>query len=168
MRTGNILFSAVHFFVVLAILAIGGFFIALAKIPHVQFLISELFSENPSLFLPIGIFTMVLGGILMIGLYAMNRKRYYRVRMKFDKADVDEAVIHKYVEKYWQEIFPGQKFTTGVLLYPNRKIEVIAEIPDMPEEEQIELLEKVEIELGGIFARNLKYDRDFDLTVILK
>lgn len=168
MRTGNVLFSAVHLFVIFVILAIGVCFIALAKIPHVKFLISDLLSEKPEVCFSLGIFVLVLGCILLVGLYAMNRKRYYQVSMKGNKTKIDEAIIQKYVENYWQRIFPGQKFSAGVLLHPNRKIEIMAEIPNMPEEEQIELLEKVETELGGILAGNLKYDKEFELTVILK
>ena len=53
MRTGNVLFSAVHFFIVLVILGIGGFFIALAKIPHVRFIFSQLFSDQYAIFFPL-------------------------------------------------------------------------------------------------------------------
>ena len=167
MRTGDILFSAIHFFVVLVIASTGGFFIAVAKIARVRFFFSHLFSEKYEIFFPIGASLLVFTAILFIGLYAMNRKQYYKIRMQHHKTAVDEALIQKYVDKYWKEVFPNKKVSAGVIVHGNQKIEVIAEIPDLSYENQRELLEKIEIELGGIFAQHLGYQRDFDVSIIV-
>jgi hypothetical protein len=168
MRTGNVLFSAVHFFVVLTVMALGGVCVAVAKIPLVQASLSYFISTHPEVFFPIGIAAFVLSVILLVGLYAMNRKQYLQVVMQSRNTSVDESLIGKYVSKYWQGLFPDYNYTAKVLVHPNQKIEVIAEIPQMEEDEQIELLERVEGELGSLFAKHLGYDREFNLTVVLK
>lgn len=168
MRTGNVLFSAVHFFVFLLILSVGGFLIALSKMLSLRFLLSQCISDHYSLFLPIGIALMAFAGILFAGLYAMNRKRYYTVKMQCHKTGIDEALIQKYVEKYWKEKFPHHALSIGVILLPHQKIEVVAEIPPNSEEEQIEILAGVEKELGGIFAQQLGFKKDFTMTLSLK
>ena len=111
---------------------------------------------------------MILAAILFVGLYAMNKKHYYQVDMQSHKTTVDEDIVQMYVEKYWKEVFPDQKISAKVLLHRGQKIEIIGEFPDVAQERQNELLEKMEFDLSAIFKQNLGYGQDFKLTVVLK
>lgn len=166
MRTGNVLFSAVHFLVTVALFFLGGFLIALKWAPSVRFKLSSFFTDRPDLFIPLGAVLLVMGLTLLIGFTLMYRGSYYRLAMR--GAEVDVALLRTAMESYWKTVFPQEELTTEVFLHKDQKIELVAEIPKLPEEERLVLLANVEKEIGDLLARQLGYKREFLITVVVK
>lgn len=165
MRTGNVLFSAVHFFVCVILLALGGSLVAVAKIDHLKILISSVVFEKASTLANAGYLVLAGAGILFFCLSLMHRGRSYSFKMKNNKVSMGKSLIQNYVEAYWKTLFPDTKLIPEVLIYHRNKIEVFAQLPDLKEEEQTQLLEKIENELGELFAEKLGYEKDFQLTI---
>ena len=100
----------------------------------------------------------------------MNRKQYYQVVLKKggSLAQVELFLIRKTVENYWGKLFPGQEFRAEIVLHPNQKLEIIAELPHLSEEEGLALLSKIEDEVGGLLQAQLGYNQEFLLTVLVR
>jgi hypothetical protein len=165
MRTGSLLFSAVHFFVVVGVLAVGGFFLGMAYFPPLRLAVLHLFSTNSQLFFLMGWSALFLGLLLLIGFYAMHRHTYYRVAMS---SRVELPLIRELIDRHWKMLFSEEGKVREVILYPNQKIEVIAELPNVPLSAQEDVLGKIEKELGTLLANHLGYEREFLLTVLTK
>jgi len=168
MRTGNLLFSAVQFIFVSMVLSLGAFLIGLANAPQLRSAIASLFLEKSNLFTLLGSVFLVIGFLLLIGFYSMQRGKYLRVEMKDRKMQVDIGVVKDYVASYWKTLYPDQDTHTEVWIYPDQKIELSFQIPNLPFEEQQVVLEKIEKDLGDLLAKKLGYDREFVCNLVTK
>lgn len=163
MRSGNLLFSAVHFFVIFIIFGVGALFIALPHADHFRIqLVNVLIHPSNSCFVVGGTF-IGFGALLFILLYLMNRRRYFQLEMKGAKIEVDEKVIRDSVSTYFKALFPGQNLVNDIAINGKSMIELIVSLPHEKEED---FLEKIEEELGGILARRLGYQNQLSLTVV--
>lgn len=185
----NSLFSAVEFLIVVVVLMSGGFLMALPWAPAARFKLATFFAEQESFFLLLGAVIFFIGLILLIGFYSMNRKRFFQVEMKASEKQtlesigkphegsiasfatsslVAEDLILSILSVYWKALFPREELMTNVFIHRDQKIELIAEIPKLEEETQKVLLEKVEKEIGALLSRQIGYEKDFLLTIVVK
>lgn len=163
MRSGNLLFSAIHFFVIFLIFGVGALFISL---PHADYLRIQLVNVliHPSgLCFVIGGILIGFGALLFIILYLMNRRRYFQIEMQGTKIEVDEKVIRDSVSTYFKALFPGQNLVNDIAIKGKSMIELIVSLPQEKEED---FFEKVEEELRTILARRLGYQNRFSLTFV--
>ncbi len=163
MRTGNILFSAVHFFVVFLLMGVGVFFLAL---PHADYFRMQLinFLEDPrSVCSLMGGIILGVGALLCAVAYLLNRRQYVSIEMKGASVDIEEGVIRKYAKAYFQERFPDFESISDIAIRGKSTIEIMTSLP-APQEE--EFFEEVEEELGFILARHLGYQKPFTVTFV--
>jgi hypothetical protein len=166
MRSGNLLFSAVQLFMVAAILTVGLFFWGIVHVPHFPLLLMSVFSKSSAFFSLAGYGLIFLGLLLLIGFFVMHRGRYYQVRMQAGDAQIDLELLHTYIEKFWKEsFFHPESEVKDVIVYGNRKIEIVAKLPDLPVPEQKATLLRIEQELGALLARKFGYPHSFLLTI---
>ena len=167
MRSGQALFAAVQLLFTALVLCIGGFFLCLPFAPHMRFHLASLLSERDDLFLILGSGFLGLGVILLIGFYFMNRHSYYQLEMKHKHiAAVEVDLLRKLIAIYWKKAFPEKDLSTDVLLHQGKKIEVVVEVPSMSIDEQQQLLEKVEKEIGELLEGQVGYGGEFLFTVL--
>lgn len=165
MRTGNLLFSAVHLFVVLFILGIGLFFLLLPSSVAFRLALESLLISDTPIFARIGVTITFFGILLLVGFYVLNRKKYLTLKMNGSKILIDEAVIRDYLSHYWKEVFPYHEIFSEVVLHFPQKIEIIAQLPAMSGEEREHLLLRMQNELSVLLARKLGYEKEFFLTI---
>jgi len=169
MRTENVLFSAIHFFVVFFVLLVGAFSLALSKLVTLRNLLMESLLARQSFFFVFGYVLLGVGMALLIGLFVLNGKRYYQIKMLPHRMSVDLPMIQDYLEEHWKRRFPHEKILFNVFYTPLKKIELIVEVPDsLSSEEQNELIQRAEKEIGSFFADKLGYVRAFNLIVQFK
>ena len=161
MRSSNVLFSAVHLFVVFLILAVGCFFLVLPQTTQFRWKLIELLFHYPAIFMRIGIGMVGIGTLLFIGFFVLNKKRYLSFSMHTQEISIDENIAHDYVLSYWKEAFPDGDVASDVVVHSSNKVEVIAHIPKLTDE----MLIKVEEELGAILERKMGYNGSFLLTL---
>lgn len=149
------------------ILSLGALFVAISSYPHVRFILTS-FLHSPKVdnLFYIGVTTLGLGVLLVIGLYFLGRKKTFQVQMQCLKTDIDKEIIREYVSVYWKGIFTGSHRKVDVALHPGGRLEIISEIPKFSqEEEREEMLFKIQNELGAVLARRLGYEKEFILTL---
>jgi len=163
MRTGNILFSAAHFFVVVLVIGVGVLFLAL---PHADYFRMQLinFLEDPHNMCSL-IGGIILGiGVLLCGVaYLLNRRQYVSIEMEGASVDIEEGVIRRYAKTYFQEKFPDFESISDVVIRGKSTIEIMTSLP-APQEDKF--FKEVEEELGFILARHLGYQKPFTVTFV--
>lgn len=166
MRLGNLLFSAIHLFVVFFIFILGVMSLLVPFSPGLRFSMTYLLAEQSSIFLWIGSFSVSLGTLFFIGLWRLNKKRYLQIKMQHNQTIIEEAIIKEYVQSYWKEMFPSIEPAFDIVIHPHQKLELITQnFPSLEEEQKESLFERVQSELGVLLARHLGYEKDFFLTI---
>ena len=164
MHAGRLLFSIISLVFTLLILALGVLAILIAWAPEFSNLIIQFLEEETLLLAWSGGTLIAIGIFLAVSLYMMNRRRYYHIRMGDLAAKVDEAVVDKYVSTYWKELFPGQEVACEVVVRKNR-IEIIADLPHVPVDQQHDMAIRIEKDLKELFAQVLEYRNPFLFNV---
>lgn len=85
--------------------------------------------------------------------------------MQGSKTLIEEAVIRDYLTNYWKEVFPFHLVEFDLAFHFPQKLEIIAKLPEMPEEEKEKLFSRIQNELGVLLARKLGYEKEFFLTI---
>jgi hypothetical protein len=167
MRKENLLFSAVQFFLVLALACTGLFFIALPWAPQVRFTCAAFLAQREDLFMPLGGLILGVAAILGVGFYFMQRKAYFQIRMS-PAVHVERALLKTLLEAYWKERYPEEKLKTDVVVHRDQKLELVAELPHLKSADPEKLLMDVQLEVGKLMLHQLGYKRDFIFTFELR
>lgn len=166
MRSGNVLFSAVHLTVVLFVLSMGGLLLAMPYTPKMRYALADLLSNGSVVFFYAGWLVLSIGTLLLVGFYFLNRKRYFQVKMQCSKAFIDEEIIREYVSDYWKGLFKEQHSQVEVVVHPKQRLEIISQIPrTLNNDDREEVLGRIQNELGVLLARRLGYEDEFILTL---
>lgn len=168
MRSGNLLFSAVQFFFAVLVILLGGLFIGLPYAPGIRFKIAEFFTHQTAPFSSIGYFTGGCGLLLLFGFCAMHRGTYYRLKMGQKETWIDLTLVQEYAQHYWKKTFPDQDVPIKISLAKGQKIEMFVEFPPMSADQQLASLEQAEIALAEILNKQLGYQKEFVLSVLVK
>lgn len=168
MRTGHLLFSAVYFFVNLALLCAGILFFYLERSVEIRAKLSDfIFQPHPEFFY-LGSAIILLSLFLFIGFYSMTRHQYLRIKMQAGSIAIEPSVIRDFIQNYWDHHVSSQKIYIDVQLSSKQKIEVIAKCSEL-EFAQLKIpLEEVERQLGSLLAKKFHYHREFFITFLLK
>jgi hypothetical protein len=169
MRAKLALFSAIHFFGVVTLMAAGAFLIALPQSPHLRVLFSLAVARHAHFFILMGSMALAISGILILAFYVFYPRRYYQVKMRTSQVEVDVELIRRYAQEYGKSLFPEQEVSIDLFLSATQKIELFIQMPpstSFPQQKVI--LSKIEKELGSLLATKLGYDRDLLVTVEIK
>jgi len=121
--------------------------------------------QNPSFLVILSLSSLVLAICLILGMYKVAKKNFFQLSLKCPSVTIEEAIIKDYVDQYWKEIFPSSRIKSLVVLHSKHKLEIIANIPDLPFEERNDLFQRIQNELGVILARKMGYEKEFLLTI---
>ena len=167
MRTAHRLLMAWMAFLLLIQGVVGVFIFSLGLSDQQRLRISQWVMESGTQMLFIGGLLVLLTTLLIALTIRFDRKEYYQVKMGFFglAAEVDLDVIRSLVGRYWQTHFPSVNPQVDALLRSDQTLELFVEIPKVSSEERMEMMQKVESDLGRQFARHLGYRRPFLITV---
>ena len=156
MRNGNLLFSAVQFFIITALFAGGAVFFGLHFSPDVRLHFSQWVAEANESFFFFGCLLTGIAALLTACFWMMQRGRYLRIQMD-PPFFIDEAVVKETLEEFWKEEFPEEELPTDVYV-AGQKIEVIAKDSDVD-------LEEIEKRLSKRLSKQFGYQKEFFLTL---
>lgn len=164
MRPGTLYLSLVTLTFAFTLLGVGTVVALIAFVPSLQ---EQLLSwlTNPQPWLTVAGAGIVLSGILVLfGATVFPRKGCMQLRMGDLSVDIEPALLNRYLEQYWRQVFPQGKVFSGVSIHRGR-IAIEADLPPIPLEEQRRVLQRAELDLVELFDKVLAYHRDFTLSV---
>ena len=141
---------------------IGAFSILLPWSIYLQQETIRLITENALILSLFGMGFVLIGLSIMIYTILATRHHYIIVRTGNLAVAVDEAIVHQYLEAYWQEQFPGRQIPFH-LKFKKYALQITADLPTLPLEEQSIFLEKVKQDFTDIFGRLLGYPHEIHL-----
>lgn len=127
-----------------------------------------LFPWLPSLpttyLVPLGILLLALGLAHATILIRISRRRYVHLGTGAHPITLSETLIHDYLESYWKELFPEAEIPYQLVMKKGN-LQVIADLPHVPPEEENSLLKRIEGDLIDLFRGILGYPGRLDVAI---
>lgn len=105
---------------------------------------------------------LVLTGLSIV-IYAVYNVgyRYVNIRIGDRSIVVDENLIEQYLQNYWKKIFPQHQIPFYISIRKNF-IQIVADLPALPESDQEAFLEKIREDFSNLFSGVLGYRNEID------
>jgi hypothetical protein len=120
--------------------------------------------ENRMMFVLIGTLLFLLAGFLLVILLQGEGRRAYRIEGNLGHIYLHEGVVTGYIERYWKAEFPEREIVSQVRIRGDR-IEIRADLPRVAEDEQQQIIKKVERDLAELFKETLGYKKEYLLAI---
>lgn len=164
----HFLYSLITFFVALFFIALGVFGILVQSSDIIRSEVIGFIIED-TLFLSLfGFISIVVGIAIIFYLVSTFKKRYFKIKSKSNNAYfLDENIFQDCLKDYWKRLFPKQEIPNQVIIKKN-KIQVIADLPYVPVEQQKELVTQIDRDLKDLFTKLLGYYQDYTISISFK
>ena len=163
MRLSNVAFSALHFFVIACVFALGTLLVALSFSDPLRFQIAHLIQGEGERLRWIGGTIVGCGALLFFALFAVNRKSYLSLVVKGAPIQVSREVLQGAIESFFQERFPHEEVKVEVVIHRRVSLEILTNLPLRED-----VFEKIERELGTLLAERFDYQSPLILTIQLQ
>lgn len=106
----------------------------------------------------------IAGFLLFVYPFLIERKRYVHISSGPYAVSLDENVIHRYLSAYWDKLFPG-KTIPFALQIKKQSIQIVADLPFFPIEQQKMFIEQIQKDLEELFKVQLGCPQEIHLLV---
>jgi hypothetical protein len=106
----------------------------------------------------------IAGFLLFVYPFLIERKRYIHISSGPYAVSLDENVIHRYLTAYWEKLFPG-KTIPFELQSKKKSIQIVADLPSLPIEQQKLFIEQIQKDLEDLFNVQLGCPHEIHLLV---
>ena len=161
-RIKHFLYFLAQFIQGIFFVLIGTFTIVLPWSDTLQNVVEQFINERTFVGFLLGLGFILVGVLLTIHAYTNIRRRYIEISINNNKAIIDENLVKQYLERYWKEYFPIDQVPTRLKIDKN-SIQIFADFPYIPENEQTSFLERAQADLKDIFNRLLGYHKEIRL-----
>jgi hypothetical protein len=119
----------------------------------------EFFDERGKQFVEFGLGFVGIGvSLILYTIFNAKRHQAY-IKMGANSVSIGQELIERYLESYWQKSFPHHSIPF-YLTIRKHSLQIVADLPPLPESEQPLFLEKIKSDLSDLFVRVLGYPYD--------
>jgi hypothetical protein len=161
-KVGRFFYLAISFIMGSFFFIFGAFSIILPWSSFLQTVATQFILDNTLILSLFGLGFVLMGLSIVIYTLLKTRHHYVQIRTGHLGITLDENIIHQYLETYWQEQFP-QTHIPFNLNFKKNALQVIADLPSFPLQEQKILLERIKQDFSDLFGRILGYPHDVHL-----
>lgn len=156
-------YSLITFIIALFFILLGILCILLRWMPVMRTELIHFLLENSIAISLFGAAFLAIGSFIVAQIILNSKKRYYEFKIGSHEVAVDEELIHKYLQIYFEELFPNREVPCRLEIHQN-KLHVTADLPYVPEEQREILTEKIQIDLKNLFRDKLGYSSEYYLS----
>jgi hypothetical protein len=161
-RVGHFFYLVLSFLLSLFFLVLGIFSLILAWSPLVKESVAHFIANDALITTLFGIGLFLIGLSIFVYAIFIAKHRYIHLQTGHRSVTLDEGVIQSYLENYWTEQFP-KHFVPTHLTVKKHSIQIVANLPYLPQTEQKTFLEKVKRDFNNLFGQTLGYSHDVQL-----
>ena len=163
MRTEHLLISLVGLCLAFLMLFGGIFLFFSPYVPLFERTLHSLFFQHLMGVSYFGLALFFLGVMFLSMLVWLNRRRY--LLLKMGTVSVEDRLIAHFAKTSLQTLFPDQPIECDVIVKKKKKLEILANVPFVQEEDQERTFKEIERVLVSVLQKQCQYDRDFTLNV---
>lgn len=158
------IYSLISFLIALFFILLGCICILIPWSSTIRQEVISLITDHSLTISLFGFSFIAIGIAVAVQILLASRRTYYQYKVDNNHVQIDESIIQRYLESYWQELFPNQIIPCHITVKGN-KINVTADLPHVPDQQQEDLLIGIQQELGDIFGDFLGYRDEFHLAI---
>lgn len=147
------------FFFLLGILAF-----LLAFSPFLQSLFVSLIQNHFWAWFFLGLGFFIVGAALAAYVQLTRRKQYLRIYTGNHQITVSKTIIEGYLKAYFEKLYPNQIIPFRFLI-KKRKVQIIADLPYLPPDDQKRLLESTERDLEDLLSHYIGYNQQLEIFI---
>lgn len=163
-KIGYFFYVSIHFVLGAFFLLTGLFSLILPWSSFLQNKTIQFILSQTLIFFLFGLGLTLIGVSILTYASLRSKRRYVSIRSGKQAISIDEELIQNYLENYWKEHFPKNHIPSYLTIKKN-SLEIVADLPAIPQIEQKIFLEKVQQDFNELFGQVLGYPHDVHLTV---
>lgn len=156
--------TALTLILALFFILLGVFAFLLAFSLSIQLLSINLIQNHFWVWFFLGLGFFIVGGALTAYVLLTRRKKYLTTQTGNHQIKVSEAVIDEYLKSYFEKLYPQEHIPYRFLI-KKRKMQIIADLPYIPLEEQKRVLKSIESDLETILSHYLGYNSGLEISI---
>lgn len=160
-----------NIFYTLFVLAVASFFLVLGAIglslpwsAGLQLTLLHFFTSNWIVFSLMNLSLVVIGLSVLALLFSGIQRKTFHIRFGKKGLSIHRDVVQNYLETYWKRIFPHHEVPFRFVI-KRQIIQIYADLPYTPENQQEVLMEKIQQDCNEIFFNVIGYQNDIDLSL---
>lgn len=158
------LYSSIIFLIALFFLIFGSIALLLPQFTAVQDAVIHFITHYNWPWHLFGLALCFIAMALFGHIWHINQRRSLTLRKGVYETTIHEGVVDDYLKSYFSKTFPKQEIPYRFLI-KKKKIQISADLPYYPKEEQKDLLEKVHSDLSDLMHNFLGYNQMLDLSL---
>lgn len=159
----HFIYSLISIIITLFFILMGAIAIIIPWSEAVRIRLVQFITEDALAISLFGFALLVIGLSSLANIIVNVKKKTYRIKSDSGLIDIEESVIQDYVNAYCKKLFPDHDIPCRLVVKDN-KIHLSIDFPNVPENDQKDLLNRIKTDLKGTFARILGYRDQFYLT----
>ena len=163
MKSAHLFVSLIGLFLGFFLIFAGIFLFAAPYIPALSSALRSLVINHLESLSTFGLILLFMGALTLTLLMLLNRRRYFLLKM--GGVSVEDSLISHFAQESVQKFFPDQTVECDVIVKRGGKLEILANIPHLPEETKSQTLHAIEKELTVLLLKQCQYTRDFTLNL---
>lgn len=156
-------YSLMSFILALFFIMLGALSILMPWRPAMRTDLIQFLLENSIALSLFGLAFLTIGVAMVFSIILNAKRHYYEFKVGNNPVRVDEEVIQKYLQVYFEEIFPAQDVPCRLTVNKNL-LHVTADLPYVPNTQRNVLIEKIQQDLKSLFSEHLGYNSDYYLS----
>jgi hypothetical protein len=161
---GHLFFLMISYILALFFLTLGLLCAVIPWSDGMRALVLDFLQHNWVMLFLFGVGCLVVGMTILLNLSMSSRRRHYTVRTGPYLVAVDKDLVTSYLQAYFQGRYPKREIPCNVTIKSDR-LQIAADLPTTPLEEQKSLLKKIENDLQELLAARLGYYRPLRLYI---
>ncbi|MFC2049121.1 hypothetical protein ACFLR2_00395 [Chlamydiota bacterium] len=163
MKKQHLLISLVGLMLGFMMVGAGTFLFLVQYVPAVKWALRSLILFHLEGLSACGLVLLFCGVLFLTALARLNQRRYFLLKM--GGVSIEDRLLAHYAQESLQKFFPDQPVACEILSRAHGKIEIMANIPQIPEIRREHILSEIERALILMLRKQCQYERDFIFNV---
>ena len=146
------------------VMVCSGIFLFLARyVPVIELAIRSLFFNHLTGLSYCGLVLFFCGVLFLIAIARLSRRRYFLLKM--GGVSMEDRLLAHFAQESIQKFFPDKSIACEVVARTSGKIEIMANLPFLAEEQREHILTEIERVLVLTLRKQCQYDQSFIFNV---
>lgn len=159
----HFIYSLITFIIALFFIMLGVIASLIPWFPAMRTDLIQFLLENSIAIFLFGMAFLVIGVVMVVNIILSTKRHYYEFTVGNNTVKVDEDLIQKYLQNYFQDQFPTQEVPCRLTIKQNR-LHITADLPYVPSTKRNLLVEKIQQDLKDLLSEHLGYNDDYYLS----
>ncbi len=163
MKSQHLLISLVGLLLGFAMVCLGIFLFLARYVPAIELALRSLFLNHLKEFSYCGLALFFCGVLFLVALARLSRRRYFLLKM--GGVSIEDRLLAHFAQESIQKFFPDKSIACEVLARTNGKIEIMANLPFLAEQQREHILAEIERVLVLTLRKQCQYEQGFIFNV---